>query len=92
MPFAGASLDRIGSRKLLCMVAPFYLVFVFGMGLVNSWYSLAFCLTGLRFVGAECLVLISQVTPNKWFIKKRGKAAAFLSLMSAASVGFSGFF
>ena len=32
------------------------------------------------------------MTPNKWFVRKRGKAAAFLSLMGAASVGFSGFF
>jgi MFS family permease len=59
MPFAGAALDKMGSRKLLCIVSPLYILFVSCMGLVNSWYTLALCLTGLRFVGAECLVLIS---------------------------------
>jgi MFS family permease len=92
MPFAGVALDRIGSRKLMCIVSPIYILFVCSMGLVNSWYTLAFCLAGLRFIGAECLVLIASVTPNKWFVRKRGKAAAYLSLVSSASVGFSGFF
>jgi MFS family permease len=37
MPFAGAALDRFGSRKLLQFVTVPYVLIVFSMGLINSW-------------------------------------------------------
>ena len=59
MPFAGAALDKIGSRKLLCIVSPLYIFFISSMGLVNNWFTLSLTCIGLRFIGSECLVLIS---------------------------------
>ena len=70
--FAGAALDKYGSRKLTLIVSVPYVIAVFGMGCVTNIYTLAICTIALRFLGAECLCLISTVTPNKWFVNKRG--------------------
>jgi MFS family permease len=59
MPFAGATLDKIGSKKMLCIVSPLYIFFVGSMGLVSNWFTLILSYCGLRFIGAECLVLIA---------------------------------
>jgi MFS family permease len=47
---------------------------------------------GLRFLGAECVILVATVTPNKWFIKKRGKVAGYMSLIGTLLIGFSAVF
>ncbi len=47
---------------------------------------------GMRFFGAECLILIGYVTPNKWFVKRRGRAAGFLSIANAIQIGFGAIF
>ena len=62
------------------------------MGMVTNWICLIVLTCALRFLGAECMFMISTVVPNKWFIKKRGKVSSFFGVFISLNMAFSAFF
>ena len=92
LPLAGALLDKLGSRNLALLASVPYVAAVFLMGCVRSSLHLSLCLIALRFLGPECLILVATVTPNKWFIRQRGRVAALLSIFDVGNIAFSSMF
>ena len=62
------------------------------MGMTQHVAQLAACVVMLRFLGPEVLTLVAGITPNKWFLKRRGLVAAVISIADASLAGFAPFF
>jgi sugar phosphate permease len=99
VPFAGRTLDRIGSRVMVVFAA-------FGLGTSLALLSQAdiwikpfsdshivaiaattVCFLFIRFFGQSCLSMVSRVVIGKWFHHKRGLATAISGVFT--SLGFS---
>lgn len=79
-PFAGAGVDFLGVRLFCCLIAPLLLISVYTLAWVQNAMQLAISLTAIRVLGPECLVLASGVTYQRWFVKRRGRAAAIFGI------------
>lgn len=80
VPFSGMALDRYGARRLVLYVGPSLVLVVLLLSRVQGGFGLA-CLVALtRFLGPECLVLTAQTTTQRWYVRRRGRATALLSL------------
>jgi len=80
VPTAGVALDRLGARKFVSLLAIPFVVNLLLLSRVTDWWSLTACVTLLRFIGAECFCLAASATVQRWFVRRRGRATALLSL------------
>lgn len=87
VPFAGAALDNIGSRRMSIVVSPAFVLTLLVASHVNAAWQWACCVAALRFLGAECLILIAITTCQRWFVRKRGRATALLGLSRIPLLG-----
>ena len=92
LPFAGSVVDKYGPQRVTQAVWAPYAVAVAGLGAVHGPVTLALCLIVVRFLGPECLLLVANTTPNKWFVRRRGHVAAALALVDAAMLAFAPLF
>ena len=89
-PLIGRLVDRFGARLLLPLAALVTCGALTGMAFIHSaWQMLAlFAVTGLLGLSGPGNLVIA-VPVLKWFVRKRGKAIAFMSLgISAGAVIF----
>ena len=75
----GWLIDRYGSQFVLCIVVLPYVGSLLGLSIARNVYTLGICLCCIRFLGPECLVLAAYTTTNRWFVRRRGTAAAVLT-------------
>jgi MFS family permease len=74
-------MDKWGTRKVLGIVTPIYILVLLLMRFVtNVVPELVILISFLRLLGPECLILISRSTLNRWFVEQRGKASAMMSV------------
>ena len=91
-PFAGAALDQLGVRLFGCAVAPLLFLSMCGLSSVTNTTQLALALSMVRFVGPECLSLASGVTYQRWFDRRRGRAAAVFGVSGIVLISLPALF
>ena len=80
-PFVGALLDRFGARVLLSVSALVTGAALIGLGYIHSSWQLVLLFAVMGIVGMSGPgALVTSVPVLKWFVRKRGKAVALMSL------------
>ncbi len=77
--------DRYGPRRLLALVAAALGAACFGMGLSGGIVGFFFALAALRALGQGSMFVNSTLLVAQWFVAKRGRAIALMSLGFSAS-------
>jgi len=78
--FAGWFVDKYPPILILSFLTPVYVTTVFCMGETRSTWQLIVALSLMRFLGPECMCLISRTTLNRTFVSTRGKVSAIHSI------------
>ncbi len=80
-PIVGQLIDRFGSRVLLAVSALVTGAAILGLGFISHGWQLIGLLALAGVVGMSGQgALVTSVPVAKWFVRKRGKAMAFMSL------------
>lgn len=80
VPFAGVAFDRFGASRMAAVVAPAFIAVLVAVSRAQTWLQLTACVAAMRFLGPECLILVSSAVVQLWFVRRRGRALAVLSL------------
>lgn len=105
LPFAGKTLDRIGTRNMM-VVSAFGLAFSMiclsrfdiWIGFTQApatWKAMMALTIGfllVRFWGQGCLALVGRVAIGQWFNRNRGKATAIAGMFTAFGFNGGGYF
>ena len=78
VPVAGLALDSHGAVRTSIVAAPLLVGVLLLLGRATTSLELVIELSALRFLGAECLVLVATTTICRWFVRRRGLALGFL--------------
>ena len=85
MVIVGRLLDRYGARIMLTIVGILFGLAVISMSSIHHPLELYLGFAALRTLGQGSLSLIPTTLISLWFVRRRGKAAAIVSLAGAAS-------
>ena len=85
MILVGRLLDRYGARIMLTIVGILFGLAVISMSRIHHPLELYLGFAALRTLGQGSLSLIPTTLISLWFIRRRGKAIAIVSLAGAAS-------
>ena len=77
--------DRYGARRILALVAAALGTACFGMALSSGIVGFFFALAALRALGQGSMFVNSTLLVAQWFVAKRGRAIALMSLGFSAS-------
>ena len=78
IPLAGIALDSHGAVTTSIVAAPLLVGVLLLLSHAATSVELAVELAALRFLGAECLVLVATTTICRWFVQRRGLAMGLL--------------
>ncbi len=77
--------DRYGPKRMLVIIACALGVACFGMALSSGFVGFFFALAALRALGQGSMFINSTLLVAQWFVAKRGRAVAVMSLGFSAS-------
>jgi MFS transporter, OFA family, oxalate/formate antiporter len=90
LPFWGKQIDRRGPRKMVTIIAILFGLACIYMGFVQNALMIAVGFILIRMLGQGSLGLVSQITINQWWVRKRGMIMGISGLLMAL-LGIGGF-
>jgi len=90
LPFWGKQIDRRGPRKMVTIISILFGLSCIYMGFVQNALMIALGFILIRMLGQGSLGLVSQITINQWWVRKRGMIMGLSGLLMAL-LGIGGF-
>ena len=86
LQFVGRLIDKHGTRRLVMAAIVPFVCAIWGISTSwNPWLS-GFCYVMLRITGQETIAFAMTIAVNRWFVKKRARAASSLALAIGAQM------
>lgn len=83
LPLIGKQIDRLGTRKMMTLVAILFGSACIYMGFVQNAWMIGLGFIMVRMLGQSSLGLISQTAINQWWVQKRGLIMGISGLLMA---------
>ena len=91
LQFVGRLVDKHGTRRMIRAAILPFVAAIWGMASSGHPILTGFCYMMLRITGQETIAFSMTIAVNKWFVKKRARAAASLSLAIGAQMQVTAF-
>jgi OFA family oxalate/formate antiporter-like MFS transporter len=91
LQFVGRLVDKHGTRRMIMAAIVPFVAAIWGVSSSNNPMLTGFCYMMLRITGQETIAFSMTIAVNKWFVRRRARAAASLSLAIGAQMQVTAF-